>query len=188
MQNRSIYKFCFCLALLVPSVVFAAPLKRMVLPRIFEGGGVVLGSTIDQILSKEDPGFKVFARTNFSKLAVSNSDKTPMAKTADFNSDGLRDIVIFGYSSTRKVVLVYGLVSDRNTRTYKVHELTSYPKESNSFKQNPFYITLFKKKMKSGNTLDIVQYESAGDGSTSVTPFFYSMVIKDFKPFEGVED
>lgn len=166
----------------------AAKLDKMTVPNITSDAKVLLGSTIIELLRKEDPSFKILELKNFSKSSIVSGKSSPMAKTFDFNEDGIKDIVVFGHSRQKKLMLVYGFVSDKTARTYKIHILDSYPPEQDSFSKNPYYLNLVSRTLPGDKKVNILQIESQGPGTTSVVPYRYSLKQKDFVVFDGQLD
>jgi hypothetical protein len=161
---------------------------KIVLPKILSSSQIILGSSVESALKKKNKNFKLFNRTQFSKIAIDSGKETPMAVAADFNSDGLRDIALLGFSKAEKKIYIYVAVSNKANGTYDIYELNSFDLESKYLKHNPMYLTIAEFKNEKLNQAPILQVETNGPGDVSVVPYYFSNKQNDFDLFNGKFD
>ncbi len=180
--------FVVSLLLLLTTYANGKDLKKIVLPRVLSSANVVLGETVESALKIKNKNFELLQITNFSKLAIESGKDHPMALTADFNSDGLRDIAMLGISKSEKKVFIYVAVSNEPKRIFEIFELDSFSLEDKFLKFSPMYLTLAEFKKASLKKRPVLQIETNGPGDVSVTPYYFSKKTNDFELFQSVFD
>lgn len=155
---------------------------KMTLPKILSNGDVILGDTVKIEIKKHNPDFKVLNRSSFSKRAIGISDNHPMAVTADFNSDGYRDIALYGFVKKTKELIIYVAISDIKKNKYEIKEAYKTRSSSENILNLTSYLTQSKLKVKS-KSREVFLLENYEPGFMSSTTYYYSFKNKSVLPY-----
>ena len=167
------------MSLAFTKIAFAENAK-LVLPRIMPSNQVVLGSSVTDSLKNHTSDFKLFELSHFSKTSLEFGVGHPMAVVGDFNGDGFRDIVVYGYSSSKKTSLILGAISDIKNKKYHIHEVIGSSFREEEFKNNSRYLKSIAKRSVPIAVRDYVQIETYGVGDSSSLGMYYSVKNKRF--------
>lgn len=173
--------------ILIISVNVKAESKKMVLPKILSDGSVVIGETVESKIKSEISDFKIYSVSDFSRQANENSKNHPMAVTEDFNGDDYRDIVVYGYSESKKSSVVLAAISDLKTKNFKIINVLEVSVEKLSSDKNETYLTSNDFTHK-GVKRKVFLFESIAPGAISSTTFYFSKKSKNIEVFRGSLD
>lgn len=162
--------------------------QKFQMPNIKSGSKVELGRLVESAMKEVVGDFELLKLEHFSKTSLEYGLNHPMATVADFNGDGYRDIVVLGYSKSKKTAYVYGFISNYNRKKYDSYEIDSFPEDETVFKNNSMYLTLAPKDKIKNLTRDLVQVETYGPGATSVQSYYFSKKQGNFELFKGKLD
>lgn len=155
---------------------------KMTLPKILSNGDVVLGDNIKIALKEFNPEFKILNRSAFSKRSIGITDNHPMAVVADFNSDGYRDIALYGFIKKTKHLVIYVAISNIKSRKFEFKEAYKIQINSDQVSGLNSYLTHTKLKFKS-KSRDVFLLENYEPGFMSSVTYYYSFKNKSVLPF-----
>lgn len=167
---------------------FSLAQDQLVLPRISSKDEVIIGQSVAVALSTVTSDFRVLEKKHFSKTSIEYGLNHPMAAVGDFNKDGYRDIVLIGYSRSKRTYYVSGFLSDNDRSSYVSNVLMSYDINKFTFKENPMYLKTISQIGTKKLPRDFIQIETYGHGGASAHSFYYSLKDKKFKIYRGTVD
>lgn len=169
MSSKSVFQILIFSTFLFTSAK-AFSQSRLVEPK-FENQKLVLGEDIKKAMREENSKFKILKPKNFSKSSLKLTDGQPMAVIADYNSDGIKDIALYGVDHSKRKAMVYLLVSSKSEEKYKAFEVMSEDLNKNIVSENNTYL--------SGNQLlkykrDVLMVEFFDDSFAGHSAYYFS--------------
>lgn len=133
-------------------------------------------------IKKRFSDFKVLSHLSFSREVLTIASHHPAKAIADFNDDGKKDALLYGYSKQHRKILIVASISQNNRyQAQYIHERNFIENQATTEFGN--YINVGLKNPKQGRDRDIAQWEFFGKSAPRVDAFYYSLKENKFKPF-----